>query len=210
MGHDDGTATAAAARLAEKIEREAASTDEAVELALLLLEPLHRELEAVAVLEDAHGRDPDDPEAAFWLAHTLHHEVMTQAAQQRGADLLRPLTTGRRPWAGAALLLLAQVLDELPNPSAAERRRMLALSVAAEPGWVNNHESLAWMLLDADHVEEACAELAAARANVLDAPSELTLRQARFEQLITGRTGDGAADRLDRALRQAGCGRRGG
>ena len=206
MGHDDGAAAADAARLAKKVHRAAASTEEAVELALLLLEPCHRELEAVTVLEDAHGRDPDDPEATFWLAHTLHHEVMTQAAVQRAADLLRPLTTGRRPWAGAALLVLAEVLDELPNPSVAERRRMLALSVAAEPGWVNNHESLAWLLLEADHVEEACHELTAARANVLDAPTGSTLRQARFEQLITGRTGDGAADRLDRALRQAGCG----
>jgi hypothetical protein len=75
---------------------------------------------------------------------------------------------------------------------------------------VNNRESLAWILLDADQVEEACQELAAARANVLYAPGGLALRQARFEQLVTGRTGDGAAGRLDRALRQAGCGRRGG
>lgn len=210
MGHDEGTARAAVARLTAKVERAAASTDEAVELALLLLEPCHRELEAVTVLQDAHGRDPNDPEATLWLAHTLHHEVMTQEAVQRAADLLRPLTTGRRPWAGAAMLLLAEVLDELPNPSAAERQRMLALSVAAEPDWVNNHESLAWILLDADHVEEACQELRAARANVLDTPSGFMLRQARFEQLVTGRTGDGVADRLDRALRQAGCGRWGG
>jgi len=74
---------------------------------------------------------------------------MTPSALQLSAKLLKALRLRESPIAAAACLLLAEVLDEGGNAWPGERARLLEESVRLEPGWVNNHESLAWAYLDA-------------------------------------------------------------
>jgi len=67
VGYADPQVEAHTAWLSGRVAEGHASTSEAVELALLLAEPCHCELDAVDVLQTTVTRDPGDGEAALRL-----------------------------------------------------------------------------------------------------------------------------------------------
>lgn len=169
-----------------------------VELALLYLEPAHREADAIALLETVVARDPSHGQARVWLAWALLHFVMDGPSMTRAQELLTPLLDVE-PYSGAAHMLLAEVRDE-QGATVDARIRLLETSVAIEPDWVSNRHDLAWAYSEAGRHEEAATQLQAALHAIRPEDPRWTLVQRSFEESITGRTAAGAGDRLQADL----------
>lgn len=171
-----------------------------IDLALLYLEPAHREDDAIELLEITLSREPNNGDATIWLAYALVHVRLDQAAMNRATDLLTPLLDDRTH-AAAAHLLLAEVRDE-QGADVAERIALLERSVALAPDWVNNRQDLAWAYSEADRQADAAAQLNQAITAIRAADPSWTIQQREFEESITGRTAAGTTERLREDLRE--------
>jgi tetratricopeptide (TPR) repeat protein len=173
---------------------------ELIDLALLLLEPAHREDVAINLLETLLGREPENGEARIWLAYALLHFRLDEAALRRAADLLTPLLN-HPTHAAAAHLLLAEVRDEQVG-DLDERIALLERSVALAPDWVSNRQDLAWAYSEAGRQEDATAQLNQAIGAVRAADPSWSIQQREFEESITGRAAAGTVERLREDLRE--------
>jgi tetratricopeptide (TPR) repeat protein len=174
--------------------------DEVIDLAVLFLEPAHREDAAISLLEALLGREPENAAARVWLAYALLHFRMDQAALDRATQLLIPLLD-HPIYAGAAHLLLAEVRDE-QGRDLAERIGLLERSVALAPDWVSNRQDLAWAYSEAGRQEDAAAQLNQAITAVRAVDPSWGIQQREFEESITGRTAAGTVERLREDLRE--------
>jgi len=168
--------------------------DDLLELALLYVEPAHREDEAIRLLEAVLQRDPFNGEARLWLAYILLHFRMDAPALARARDAVTPLLD-THPYGGAATLLLAEVRDE-QGAGLAERIHILERSVAQEPDWVSNRQDLSRAYSEAGRNEDALEQLRRALNSISSVDPTWTGAKRNFEESITGRTAFGAEARL--------------
>jgi tetratricopeptide (TPR) repeat protein len=177
---------------------ESSPVDAVLELALLLLEPAHRDDEAIELLEKVLARDPTYSPARLWLAYALLHTRMDTVALERAREVLTPLIDTPET-AGAARLLLAEVGEE-QGMTVDERISLLEASVAAEPEWISNRQDLAWAYSEAGRHQEAATQLEAALHSVIAANPSWGIARQAFEESITARTADGTIARLQADL----------
>lgn len=199
-----GHATAAEAREIESreatLDRATSPVGELLELALLYLEPAHREDEAIELLESIVARHPQHAEARVWLAYALLHFGMDQDSLARAREVVTPVLENTSH-AGAAYMLLGEIGEE-DGVEVAERIRLLEASVAAEPEWVNNRHDLAVAYFEAGRSEDATAQLEAALGSIRGEDPDWSLARRSYEESLTGRTAFEAEDRLRAASRE--------
>lgn len=179
---------------AAAVDPRTSPVEELVDLALLYLEPAHREDEAIDLLEAAVDRDPLHQAARIWLAHTLLHVRMDAVAVERAREVLTPLLTVPTA-AGAANLLLAEIREE-QGADLDERIALLESSVAREPDWVSNRHDLAWAYSDAGRHADAAEQLERALRSVVPVDPAWDAARRSYEESITGRSADGTEARL--------------
>ena len=185
-----------------RLDRASSPANEVLELALMYLEPAHREDEAIELLESIVAREPQHAEARLWLAYALLHFLMDRPALARANEVLATLRNDP-VYAGAANMLLAEIGEE-QHAELGERIRFLEASVAAEPTWINNRHDLAMAYAEAGRVEEATAQLRVALENVRSEEAGWTRARRQYEESFTGRTAFAAAERMRAALRDLG------
>ena len=200
-GHAESAERALIQELEAALDLDQSPIDDLLALGQLLIEPGHREAEAIPLFEAILARQPNDHRARYWIAYCLVHYLMDRAARQRAIALLKEITeagAGERPepaYAAAAYMLLAEAgAESLPVD---ERIRLLEASVAHEPGWVYNRQSLAWVYREAQRYEEALRELGRARDNVATVDPGWSAVRRNFEESITGRIGHRAVERIN-------------
>jgi len=183
-------------QLESKIDLESSPLADLLELGQLYIEPCHREEEAMRIFEAVLARDPNNADAKFWLAYCCLHYLMVPAAIRRAAILLESVIQTNPERAGAAYLLLAEVLDEEGNLTVDRKIELLEKSVALEPTWVHNRESLAWAYMEAARFADALEQISKALTNVVTPNPEWSITTRNFEESITGRTGHRITERL--------------
>jgi tetratricopeptide (TPR) repeat protein len=187
-------------QLESKLDLGSSPLDDLLELGQLYIEPCHREGEAMRIFEAVLARDPNNADAKFWLAYCCLHYLMDPAALRRAAILLESLIQTSPKLAGAAYMLLAEVLDEEGNLTVDRKIELLEKSVALEPGWVHNRESLAWAYMEAGRFADALEQINRALTNVVTPTPDWKITIRNFEESITGRTGHLILERLSRDL----------
>lgn len=195
-GHASAEELELVRRLESTVDPVAGPVDDLLELAQLYIEPCHREADAIRLLEAALRRDPDDARARFWLAYCCLHYLMDPDALRRAAALLGPVIEKDPQRAGAALMLLAEILEEQGALPLDRRIALLEASVRSEPEWVHNRQSLAWAYKEAGRLSDALAQIRAALTNIASPDPAWTVTRRNFEESITGRTGHGIRERL--------------
>jgi thioredoxin-like negative regulator of GroEL len=188
------------ADLESRVDARHGPIDDILELAQLYIEPCHREGDAIALFEAVLERDPQNSVARLWISHCCLHYLMESKALRRAAALLASIISTDSDSAGAAYWLLAQVLDDLGELSVERRIELLEASVACEPAWVLNRQSLASAYEEAGDLPAAIAQIRQALANVgREDPSWRPARK-NFERSITGRASFRIAERLHAQL----------
>src|SRR6202165_707370 len=165
-GHATPAEEAEASRLRLRVEEGLASIDEQLELACLLMEPLHQEDQAVNVLRTILRRDPACWIARVWLAYCDLQYFMDDESLRAGSQLLEQMHSDDAQAKAASLMLRAGLGGAGDTISSADAIRLLEESVAAAPWWVNNRWSLAVRLAAAGRLLEADEQFAAAQQNV--------------------------------------------
>ena len=90
-----------------------------------IFERCHREGEAIKVFEAVLKRDPSNSCAKFWLAHCCLRHLMDPDAIQRAAGLLESVIRVDPQHAGAAYMLLSEVLEEEGNLAVDKKIQLL-------------------------------------------------------------------------------------
>jgi tetratricopeptide (TPR) repeat protein len=195
-GHASDEELDRVSRLEATLDPATSPVDDLLELGLLYLEPLHREDDAIAILEAILGQEPDYAPAKLWLAHTLLHHVMDDAALARSRELLESMLESGGDLSAAARMLLAEVLEEQGATRLQDRIALLEESVAQEPRWVYNRQSLAWAYDEAGRQRDAFDQIDDAVRNATGVHPEASVALRAFEESITGRGGHRAKERL--------------
>ena len=185
---------------AAAVDMATTSATDLIDLALLYLEPAHREAEAIDLLEALLRREPGNAEARIWLSYALLHFRFDEANLTHAAELLAPLLDDPT-YAAAAHLLLAEVQDE-QGGDLTQRITLLERSVALAPDWVSNRQDLAWTYSEAGRHADAAAQLKEALTATRTADPSWTIQQREFEETITGRAAIGTEARLRDDLRE--------
>ena len=195
-GHANEEEIQVVQQLESSIDFDTSPINDLLELGQLYIEPCHREGEAIAIFEAVLRRDPRNAHAKFWLAYCCLHYLMDPDSLRRAADLLESVIQEDPQHAGAAYMLLAEVLDEAGNLPLNRKLQLLEASVHREPGWVFNRQSLAWAYTEAGRYSDALAQLRIALANVTKADPSWSISTRNFEESITGRIGHRVIERL--------------
>ena len=201
-GHAGNEEIEVVRRLESRMELGSSSINDLLELAQLYIEPVHREAEAIAILEAVLKRDPDNSFAKFWLAYCCLHYLMDPAAIRKAKELLESVIQADPQHAGAAYMLLAEVLEEEGNLPVDQKIEMLEKSVALEPDWVFNRQSLAWAYRQTGKFSKALEQIEKALSNVTQPDPSWSITRRNFEESITGRIGHRAAERLTSDLQK--------
>lgn len=199
-GHETAEQRREIEQRAATVDVRTSPVDEIVELALLLLEPAHREDDAIDLLEAAVGREPLHPTAGLWLAYALLHVRMDAPSLVRAGEVIAPLLAVPAS-SGGAHLLLAEIGEE-QGRGVDERIGLLEASVAREPDWVANRQDLAWAYSEAGRHDDAAAQLQHALTCVLPVDPAWGVARRSYEESITGRTAQGTEARLRSDLAQ--------
>lgn len=170
--------------------------EDLLELGQLYIEPCHREGEAMQIFEAVLKRDPGNSCAKFWLAHCCLHYLMDPDALRRAAGLLQSVIQADPQHAGAAYMLLAEVLEEEGSLPVDTKIQLLESSVACEPGWVYNRESLAWAYMESGRYADALERIHKASSNIMQPDPGWSIATRNFEESITGRIGHRVTERL--------------
>jgi thioredoxin-like negative regulator of GroEL len=126
----------------------------------------------------------------------LFHYMMDRAALVRAAALLESASATGPRIAGAAYMVLKEVLEELGQLSLERKIALFESSVAYEPDWIQNRQHLAWAYVEAGRLEAGRAQLHRALSNATKPVRATTATERTFEELITGRSGDRVTERL--------------
>ena len=186
-GHGSSDVVETAARLHASLS-ETTSADDLVRLAILLTEPLHRDDEAIKLLNRALEKDPDNDAAALWFGYAAIHSLMDPDSLDRAARLLRGVENRRRALASAAQLVRIECDDDLKRLSTEERLHLLEASVRSEPSWVFNRAWLAHCYWEQGRKRDAVREMQVAVSNImLPAAAPQDPWQRAFDNCITGR-----------------------
>lgn len=199
-GHPTEGEAARVKLLREKQRANALTRDEALELALLSLEPLHEGDDAAELLIKLIEVDPTDELAKLWLACTYIDEFMDEGSLRKAIALCDEiLASPDGTHRAAALLLKAAALQQLSMSQAA--KPLLEKSIAAAPDWISNRRLLAKIYEDSGQNQLAKEQLQAI-LKVADRPvhPDNTIAYT-FELLITGRALRGIKDRVEEELR---------
>jgi tetratricopeptide (TPR) repeat protein len=200
-GHAGNEEIEVVKRLESQMDLSGSSVNDLLELAQLYIEPFHREAEAMAILEAVLKRDHNSL-AKFWLAYCCLHYLMDPVAIRRAKTLLESVIQADPQHAGAAYMLLAEVLEEEGNLPVDQKIKMLETSVALEPDWVFNRQSLAWAYRQAGKFSNALEQIEKALGNVSQPDPSWSITRRNFEESITGRIGNRASERLTSDLQK--------
>ena len=173
FGHADPATLAVAARLDEGV----------LDLAQLWIEPMHREDDAVELVEAALRVEPGRPRAVLLSAYLALHYWMDDDHLDAAAAALRDLLA-RGVETGAAAMLLDEINRGRDGGYDLD---LLRRSVAAEPGWSLNHVRLSRAYAARGDRAAAAAELDTAIANILDPDERGDPVAHSFDALFTGR-----------------------
>lgn len=193
-GHATSSELQEIQRLEANLDLSLNSVDDLMQLALLYMEPAHREEEAIQLLEAVISRDPLIGEARIWLAYVLLHYKMDSVSLSRAIEVLTPLLEDPT-FDGPASMMVAEVLEE-QGADLGDRIQFLEMSVAKEPSWVNNRQDLAWAYSASGRSEDARRQLELALGSVRRANPAWGVHRRNFEESITGRTAFGVEERL--------------
>jgi len=173
------------------------SSAEGLELALLLVEPHHREEEALEILRSLIDVAPDFEEARIWYAYLLVHYQLDEEAFEGARSVLRPLLGSRPESEAAALHLLSYIESELDgvDPVPGLRR---ALSLC--PDWVLPRWVLAKELAAKGETKAALDHLQRARASLTTEDPRWSQHRREFERSITGRTATYLREEIGREI----------
>ena len=185
-GHTTPDVERRVTQLEQRIDPEKSDIADVLELAQLYVEPCHREDRAIALFDAVLRREPQNNTATVWLAYCCIHYLMDKAALRRAQDALTSILRADAQ-NGAAYLLLAEVLQDLGDPSIEKRISLLESSVACEPTWVNNRHYLAWGYWKAGRKAEGVAQMRQAIENIISADPGWSIQREYFEICITGR-----------------------
>jgi thioredoxin-like negative regulator of GroEL len=207
-GHADGQEREVVADLLRRIVPEESPTQDILDLALLLIEPCHREHQAIPLIEAVLKRAPSNGRAKILLAHCCIGYLVERPALKRAKALLASVIDTDPEYRGAAYMLLAEALYDMGKLPIGKEIRMLESSVACEPEWVYNRYRLAGAYKRVGRFSDAVDQMQRAVANIKDADPQWTLSDYYFESIITGRVErDFIESELQRMLREN-CGQK--
>jgi tetratricopeptide (TPR) repeat protein len=182
--------------LEEKVRDGAASAGDRFELALLAIEPMHDGFRAAALLEPMVV---DNDMAGVWLAHCWIYEFMEDASLQKAVALCDEIDRRSEDLdaRAAALMLKGAALNALHDFQGATLP--LEQSVWLQPAWISNRKLLAAIYERRGMFREAREQLEAALRTTVGVDSRADER-GLFDVLITGRGGQGTANRISNWL----------
>jgi thioredoxin-like negative regulator of GroEL len=195
-----GHATSEELKVVQQLEAAIDLTNSPIEdllqLGQLYIEPCHREADAISLFDAVLQRDPAETRAKFWLAYCYLHYLMDPDAIRRAAVLLESIIQTDPHHAGAAYMLLAEVLEEESHLTVDRKIQLLEASVSLEPDWVYNRENLAQAYHEAGRFSDALEQIHKALANVTTTDPQWSITTRNFEESITGRIGYRVIERL--------------
>lgn len=162
-------------------------TERLLDLAQLSIEPLHREDEAIVLVEFVLRFEPDNPRARILFAYLALHYLIVDEQVRRAEGLLRDLVE-RRVELGAAASLLDDVRERIAPTGPEGDVELLRLSVEAEPSWSDNHHRLGRALYTRGDPVGAWREYDAAIGNLVDRASPMDPLVVSFHDCFTGCT----------------------
>jgi tetratricopeptide (TPR) repeat protein len=169
--------------------------DALVRLGALMFYPFHNTEVAIFYLESAIAQAPENVEARFWLGNCLYHDQFDLAEAQTVLEEAVALAPERPD----VLTLLSAVMAER-HADPASWAPLLERAVALAPDWVMPRERLARAYLALGRLDEAEAQIEAARPLVGSAqePEDGSARYIEFA--ITGRLARSGEQRLNALL----------
>lgn len=188
----------------EEMGKDLSAKTASVEILFLLgrlyHEPLHREEEAITLLETLLTKEPRHKWAMYWLAHLYAFHVMDETSLKKAMTLAESIIDAYPQESGAAYEILAHVRKDMGELSKEEYASLLEESVRLEPEWVNNRICLAEALASLGKNTDAVEQLRRAMRNLLQWRTTVL----DFEETVTGRAGDGKLDEIKEMLDRLG------
>jgi tetratricopeptide (TPR) repeat protein len=192
MGHETEIDAERLKLLEERMDPFKSPVAELLGVVSLYLEPFHRYDSAAALLEKILAREPRNGFAEVLLAYCCINGFMDRASLNRAVGLTQSVIEHNDKYSGAALILLAEALDDLKEITLVGYANLLLDSIKLEPSWVFNHFDLAGCYRRQGQNAQALTELNLARNNIWLAPPDMSPDVAFFESMITGRASDAA------------------
>src|SRR5438105_1889305 len=187
----NGHATEAETRRIEALELKRAqhrlTHDEQLELALLLLEPLHDGFRSIELLDELLKAESFDAVAAVWFAYCCIYELMDAESLKKAAELCERVEKESKDlrMKAAAHMLRADALRQLSQSETGEAE--LKQSVALAPDWVTNLQFLATVEMAKGDRLSARDHLKTAIENARQFQAPRDVASSMFVSLITGR-----------------------
>jgi tetratricopeptide (TPR) repeat protein len=162
-------------------------------LGAMMFEPFHETSKAIAVLEKAIEREPNNVDAHFWLAKCFYHDYVD--VEQTQVILQNALLNDAKR--ADCLSLMASVITDLGG-SPKQRFGYLEQAVNQAPDWISPRQYLAQTLLELEDIDKAYAEviIALSFVNTQKEIQPSNPVEAYYESAVTGRTWPDAKQEL--------------
>jgi tetratricopeptide (TPR) repeat protein len=188
MGHETKQDIEKLNRLENDLKNEYTNPIKMFEVAILYIEPFHKEDKAIILLKNILDLEPQNELAKIWLSFCYLHYLMDKDSLFQAEELLKSIISNQNSLQmGAAKMLLAETLDDLNKVTWSQKAKLLEQSVSLEPTWVKNRYNLAFTYKQLGKLSEAIAQIDLAIKNIIIPAAFLKDSEILYEESITGR-----------------------